>query len=874
MKRLPLPIPLVAIASIICPSFASSADNSLPPPPEQMSPWKIAYGPEVPGEMSAAALLDKPAGRLGPVTVRDGHFFTGDHRLRFWARDHRVFRRLPTHAQADHAARRLENLGVNCVRFHHIDMQPFPNGVFADSKLETLSPEALDRLDFFISTLKAHGIYSDLNLHVSRNWARTHNWPNAGKLPDYDKQVDVFYPDLIAANKQYARDLLTHLNPYTKSRYADEPAVAFLEINNEDTLFLWGGEDHLAKLPEPYSKVLQDQFNAWLLKKYRDRSALRDAWAVGAQPPGKEMLADPKFSSVGPGKTWVVEQHGTARLTASADKAPVTSELKLSVTSIDDTAWHLQISQAKLSLKKGRFYTLSFRGRADKPVDVTAGVGQAHEPWEMLGLSRTAELETQPRTFTFGFTASADDDNARISFSLGRLIASIYLSDIHLHQGGQRGLADDEDPAKGTVARGGMGASDSPPRSRDWYDFLQQTDEAYFTGMRQFLKDDIGVKCPITGTIGLGPLGTMSQSKMDFVDAHAYFQHPRFPHRQWDMSDWEIPNTPMVDDPKNATLWSLAATRVAGKPFTCTEYNHPAPNDWQAECVPIIAAYAALQDWDGVFLFDYVDSNSKYGMAAATDFFSVEGNPVKLSFLPLAARLFLGAAVRPVGSESVIHPPKRQILDTASQYFWQQWPFLRDTQKVTWPMLLSNRVTIDFQLAPAGSAAPPAPAIDDLRIAWTSAGSGTGQFRLRDPAAAVFVGFAGKGDPIDLGAVAIEKLQTPFAAMMLVPADPAQTIEKAHRLLLCIAAREANTGMKWDESRKSVGRNFGGPPPLIEVVHAALRIKSGKPPAVYALTPEGKRGEKIEASSDAHGATVQLGTQDTIWYELDRAKGD
>jgi hypothetical protein len=869
MKRCPSSILLVWVASIVCPSPALCADGSLPPPPAQLSPWKIAYGSEVPGDMSAAALLDKPAGRLGPVTVRDGHFFTGEQRLRFWGATIAFSGALPTHEQADHAARRLANFGINCIRFHHIDNQPFPNGIFADSKMETLSPEALDRLDFFISALKAHGIYSDLNLHVSRNWARAHNWPNAEKLPEYDKQVDVFYPELIAANKQYTRDLLTHLNAYTKTRYADEPAVAFLEINNEDTLFLWGGEDHLARLPEPYSKVLQDQFNAWLGKKYADRSALRDAWAAGAQALGPDLVQDPLERGLFPtaGK-WEMEQHGTAKMKTFVVGAPDDPQGVISVEAVDGTDWHLQFKRSGLHLRKGQFYTLTFKASSYAARRLTVSVGQAHEPWESLGLSASFDVGNL-RDHRFGFTASADDDNARIAFILGDVVGTLQIRDVRLSEGGQEGLRDDEDPSKGTVARGGMGASDSPPRSRDWYDFLQQTDEAYFTGMKQFLKDDIGVKCPITGTIGLGPLGTMSQSRMDFVDAHAYFQHPSFPHRQWDMSDWEIPNTAMVDDPKGATLWSLAATRVTGKPFTCTEYNHPNPNDWQAECVPMIATYAALQDWDGVFLFDYVDSNTKYDSPAATDFFSVEGNPVKLSFLPLAARLFIGAAARPLVSEFIIHPPKQQILDTASHYFWEQWPFLRDTQKVTWQMLLSNRMSLDFQPAASG-AAPPTPATDDPRIAWTSAGPGTGQFRLRDPGAAVFVGFAAHGGPIDLGPVAIEKLESPFAAMMLVPADPGQPIEKADRLLLCIAAREANTGMKWDAPRKSLGRNFGGPPPLIEVVHATLRVKADKPLTAYALTPEGKRGEKIEATSDAQGTTFRLGTQETMWYELVR----
>ena len=106
----------------------------------------------------------------------------------------------------------------------------------------------------------------------------------------------------------------------------------------------------------------------------------------------------------------------------------------------------------------------------------------------------------------------------------------------------------------------------------------------------------------------------------------------------------------------------------------------------------------------------------------------------------------------------------------------------------------------------------------------------------------------------------MRKLESPFAAMMLVPADPGQTIEKADRLLLCIAAREANTGMKWDSARKSVGRrNFGGAAAADRgrACHPARQIRQTA--ERYAVAPEGKRGEKMEATSDAQGTTVQLG---------------
>jgi hypothetical protein len=42
---------------------------------------------------------------------------------------------------------------------------------------------------------------------------------------------------------------------------------------------------------------------------------------------------------------------------------------------------------------------------------------------------------------------------------------------------------------------------------------------------------------------------------------------------------------------------------VAGKPYTVSEVNHPFPNEYACEGIPILAAYAALHDWDGIFWY-------------------------------------------------------------------------------------------------------------------------------------------------------------------------------------------------------------------------------------------------------------------------------
>src|SRR5262249_31241168 len=161
------------------------------------------------------------------------------------------------HDDAVKVAARMAKFGINAVRFHHMDMQSTPGGIFAADG-RTLDPEQLDRLDFFIAQLKEHGIYADLNLHVSRTYPDMPTWEG---MPSYHKGVDQFVPEMIGWQHRYARDLLGHVNRYTKSRYADEPAVAIVEINNENAIMQdWSG-GRLDAMPAVYAGELTRQWN-------------------------------------------------------------------------------------------------------------------------------------------------------------------------------------------------------------------------------------------------------------------------------------------------------------------------------------------------------------------------------------------------------------------------------------------------------------------------------------------------------------------------------------------------------------------------------------------------------------------------------------
>jgi len=156
--------------------------------------------------------------------------------------------------------------------------------------------------------------------------------------------------------------------------------------------------------------------------------------------------------------------------------------------------------------------------------------------------------------------------------------------------------------------------------------------------MYRFLKDDLELKALACGTqLSYSPVHI--QAALDYIDAHSYWNHPRFPGRPWDPRNWTVRNVALVNHPPG-TLGSLAVRRVAGKPFTVSEYNHPAPNQYAAEGFPMLAAFGAFQDWAAVYGFTY-SHNTDFEPGRITGFFDIKGDTSRLVHLPACAAMFL-----------------------------------------------------------------------------------------------------------------------------------------------------------------------------------------------------------------------------------------
>jgi hypothetical protein len=245
-----------------------------------------ALGARSPVDLSF--LLDAPAGKHGFVRAQGAHLVTGDgKRIRFWGVNVTDWSKgsimVPSKEDSPLWAATLARFGVNCARFQFLDL-PTPRGLIDGKRDDTraLDPEVFDREDFFIAELEKRGIYINFNLLVGRPFKAGDGVQDYQKIREGAKGISLYDPRIIELQKEYAKQLLAHYNPYTKSEYRNDPAVAMVEINNENAL--WVGSHG----PTPYyDHELADLYNAWLRKNLNaeDLKKLRDIAGVSVDDP-------------------------------------------------------------------------------------------------------------------------------------------------------------------------------------------------------------------------------------------------------------------------------------------------------------------------------------------------------------------------------------------------------------------------------------------------------------------------------------------------------------------------------------------------------------------------------------------------------------
>ena len=148
---------------------------------------------------------------------------------------------------AEKFVRQLRLRGYNALRLHHHDgglVEGSPDGT-------TINPAQLGRMDALLAACGREGVYVTTDLFVSRKVPRRAVGQDADGFVGQDEyKALVLVSDAAFSNLcAFARQWMTHVNPFTGMRWADDPALAFLAVVNEGHVGM-SGVENLRKLPE------------------------------------------------------------------------------------------------------------------------------------------------------------------------------------------------------------------------------------------------------------------------------------------------------------------------------------------------------------------------------------------------------------------------------------------------------------------------------------------------------------------------------------------------------------------------------------------------------------------------------------------------
>ena len=230
-------------------------------------PYRPCLRVEPGSALDFSFLQDAPAGKYGRVTAgEDGKFHfqkSPDKTFHIWGTNLCFDSTQLDKADAEKLVENLKAFGYNAVRFHHFDMILCGWG----NQTAEINPKQLDRLFYTISLLKKAGIYYSLDLYTARTF-------DIRKVPGVTWDPKKVYYDNVWKDrynlaamllkpvrddlKQFTRNLLEPVNPYTGVAIKDDPALISISILNENSMLV-SVSHPLSIEKEQYVKAFEQQ---------------------------------------------------------------------------------------------------------------------------------------------------------------------------------------------------------------------------------------------------------------------------------------------------------------------------------------------------------------------------------------------------------------------------------------------------------------------------------------------------------------------------------------------------------------------------------------------------------------------------------------
>jgi hypothetical protein len=226
------------------------------------------------------SLNEAQAGESGFVRVdANGDFILGRGKpVRFWAVNTDVGREKPFKARPlwpaaapdlAHHARFLAKRGVNMVRLHaHLDPGP-------DGKLTDFDRSERDWIWRTVAAMKKEGIYSTISPFWAEGASVGPSWGIPGVTAQQSAAGLLFFdPTMHEGYRAWLKALYAETNPYTGVPLAVDPAVAIIQLQNEDSLLFWT----LNQIQGEPRRRLCKLFGDFLKAKYGSLNQALTAW--------------------------------------------------------------------------------------------------------------------------------------------------------------------------------------------------------------------------------------------------------------------------------------------------------------------------------------------------------------------------------------------------------------------------------------------------------------------------------------------------------------------------------------------------------------------------------------------------------------------
>lgn len=284
------PLFLICLASVLNAAVTGCARAQEDAKIETWYPWN-ATGNTQNSLLSLDSWNSEPAGKFGRIMRRSSQLLYHDKPFKLWGVNLCYSSGVaPQKGLTDKRVAFYRSYGINAVRFHKwADGSGWAGILSPDSAVE-FDAQALDRFDYQVAKLKEAGIFVSLSANFGSlklgvkdkalvPWMDEFGAAKNGRIETPHSAIH-YSPELQAVQIAQVVNLLKHRNPYTGLTYAEDPAVSFIEIINEQSILFFTSMDPLKK-----SATLRQQvgkrFCDWLRQKYRNQAGLEAAWGAG-----------------------------------------------------------------------------------------------------------------------------------------------------------------------------------------------------------------------------------------------------------------------------------------------------------------------------------------------------------------------------------------------------------------------------------------------------------------------------------------------------------------------------------------------------------------------------------------------------------------